>query len=60
MRRGVLAKWAEEMRATLRQAQGPEPVALWRPLRRGLIIVLERKTAEQWRLGLGRPGHSSV
>lgn len=52
MRNGALARMAAEMSDALRQAQPPS--AVWRPLRRGLIVVLERQSATEWRLAMGR------
>ena len=51
MRRGALSVMADEMRSAV-LAQQP-PMAVWRPLQRGLILVLER-TDQEWRLALGR------
>lgn len=52
MRRGALSVMAEEMRSTVLAHQ--PPMAVWRPLQRGLILVLERTADQEWRLALGR------
>lgn len=52
MAESLLELMAAEMTGALRQARPPS--ALWRKLRRGLIVVLERQSATEWRLAMGR------